>query len=120
MEDYNRSINFLRQAINTANQTTPQDKAVSEAVVSMKSALLKLEQASFKASLKKKQESQSLYQKTWENNIARSNHSATANQAVMRTWKDLNKKIQEEQRNIEELESAVRQNVSSNPEILKD
>lgn len=120
MEKYDRIVNLLRQAINTTNQSLPQDKLVVEAMTSIRTAITKLEQAGRSANLRKKQENQKQYEQTWGKTVAK---SPTANQAVMRTWKDLNKMITDEMKKLQELENlenSVQQSVSKSTEILKD
>lgn len=100
MEQINRAVKLLSQALGVVSNALPNDKTTSEAKSHIKKAIQKIEVAQ-NHELNKKVKKQSLHEKWWGTVTSGIANQPMSQKAAMRTIEELDKMIQIEKKIIE-------------------
>ena len=121
IDQINRAMNLLSQALGAATSSLTNDKSVVDAKSHMKTAMKKLESA--KADhVNKKAKQQTLHEKWWSDvKSGVGNFNPIADPMVAsKSLKKIKSLIEAEQNKIDKIEKNVKDAMSGPPQILKD
>lgn len=112
MNQLNRAVNLLSQALGAVSNSLPNDKSANEAKGHIKKAMLKIEVAS-KNQAQKQVKKQTLHEKWWGDIHTNVGKGPTSAKAAMKSLEELNKMIEIEQIKIDQPKIET-------PSLLKD
>lgn len=121
IDQINRAMNLLSQALGAATNSLTNDKSVIDAKSHIKTAMKKLESAKVDHANKKIKQ-QTLHEKWWGNvKSGVSNFDPVPNPMVAsKSLKNIQSLIKAEQNKIDTIEQKVKDATSGPPQILKD
>lgn len=121
IDQINRAMNLLSQALGAATNSLTNDKSVGDAKNHMKTAMKKLESAKADHANKKIKQ-QSLHEKWWDNvKSGTTNFEPIADPMVAsKSLQKIRSLIKNEQNKIDSIEQNVKNSTSGPPQILKD